>query len=70
MSVLVWIEQSGEQAVSSSWEVLGKAREVADALEAPRVAAVLGAAPAAPAPAPRGRRRRPPLSAARMWCTP
>ena len=51
MSVLVWIEQSGEQAVSSSWEVLGKAREVADALEAPLVAAVLGAATAATAQA-------------------
>lgn len=44
MSVLVWIEQVGGQPVSSCWEVLGKGRELADALGVPLAAAVLGAA--------------------------
>ena len=43
MSVLVWIEQNGDQAVPSCWEVLGKARQVADDLGLPLVAAVVGA---------------------------
>jgi electron transfer flavoprotein alpha subunit len=42
MTVLVWIEQKHNEAVASSWEVLGKAREVADTLGMPLVAAVLG----------------------------
>ena len=29
MSVLVWVEQKNNEAVVSSWEVLGKARELA-----------------------------------------
>ena len=49
MSVLVWIEQHGDQAVASCWEVLGKAREVADDLGLPLVAAVVGATTAATA---------------------
>ncbi|MCX6046380.1 MAG: electron transfer flavoprotein subunit alpha/FixB family protein [Chloroflexi bacterium] len=43
MSVLVWIEQMNGQAVASSWEVLGKARQVADDLGAPLVAVAMGA---------------------------
>lgn len=43
MSVLVWIEQSNSGAVSSSWEVLGKARALASELGVPVTAAVLGA---------------------------
>ncbi|CAN5861067.1 electron transfer flavoprotein subunit alpha/FixB family protein [soil metagenome] len=42
MSVLVWIEQLNGQAVASSWEVLGKARQVADELGAPLVAVAMG----------------------------
>lgn len=42
MSVLVWIEQKNGQAVSSSWEVLGKAREIAGALGTKLVALVMG----------------------------
>ncbi|MCC6457546.1 MAG: electron transfer flavoprotein subunit alpha/FixB family protein [Caldilineaceae bacterium] len=42
MTVLVWIEQKKGQAVSSSWEVLGKAREVADALGTRLFAVVMG----------------------------
>jgi electron transfer flavoprotein alpha subunit len=42
MSVLVWIEQTNGAAVANSWEVLGKGRELADALGAPLVAAVIG----------------------------
>lgn len=42
MTVLVWIEQKNNEAVASSWEVLGKAREVADTLGMPLVAGVLG----------------------------
>ena len=32
MSVLVWIEQSKGGAVANAWEVLGKGRQLADAL--------------------------------------
>lgn len=46
MSVLVWIERVGDQPVGSCWEVLGKGRELADALGVPLAAAVLGAADA------------------------
>jgi electron transfer flavoprotein alpha subunit len=42
MSVLVWIEQKNGQAPASSWEVLGKARELADALGAQGAALVMG----------------------------
>ena len=42
MSVLVWIEQKQGAAVSSSWEVLGKARELADTLGTQLVALVMG----------------------------
>lgn len=35
MSVLVWIEQSGDDAVTSCWEVLGKGRELANELGSP-----------------------------------
>jgi electron transfer flavoprotein alpha subunit len=42
MSVLVWIEQINGQAVASSWEVLGKGRELAKALGAPLAALVMG----------------------------
>lgn len=42
MSVLVWIEQDhSDHALSSSWEVLGKARELAQALGTKLVATVL-----------------------------
>ncbi len=51
MSVLVWIEQSNNQAVPSCWETLGKARELADALGTELVAAVMGAETAATAAA-------------------
>ncbi len=43
MSVLVWIEQSKSGVIASSFEVLGKAREIAAALNAPLAAAVIGA---------------------------
>ncbi len=43
MSVLVWIEQKNDVAVASCWEVVGKGRELADALGASLVAVVLGA---------------------------
>jgi electron transfer flavoprotein alpha subunit len=43
MSVLVWIEQTNHQAVGSSWEVLGKGGELAQALGTPLVALVMGA---------------------------
>lgn len=42
MSVLVWIEQNKDQAVTSCWETLGKGRELADALGTPLGAVVLG----------------------------
>jgi electron transfer flavoprotein alpha subunit len=42
MSVLVWIEQTNGQAVGSSWEVLGKGGELAQALGTPLVALVMG----------------------------
>ena len=54
MSVLVWIEQTQDGPVASCWEVLGKARELADALGTQSCAAVVGsdtAAAAAEAPA-------------------
>jgi len=43
MSVLVWIEQKHDVAVTSCWEVVGKGRELADALGTPLVALILGA---------------------------
>lgn len=42
MSVLVWIEQNQNGVVPNSFEVLGKAREIAAALGTQTVAAVLG----------------------------
>jgi electron transfer flavoprotein alpha subunit len=42
MSVLVWIEQKNGAAVASSWEVLGKARELAGALGTQLGALVMG----------------------------
>ncbi len=42
MSVLVWIEQKQGAALASSWEVLGKARELADDLATPLAALVMG----------------------------
>jgi len=42
MSVLVWIEQSKSGPAATSFEVLGKAREIAKALGVPSVVAVLG----------------------------
>ncbi len=42
MSVLVWIEQSKGGAVANAWEVLGKGRQLADALGTQLVAAVIG----------------------------
>jgi len=42
MSVFVWIEQFNGDPVSLSWEALGKARELADALGTQAAAIVLG----------------------------
>ena len=45
MAVLVWIESNNEepaQALTSSWEVLGKAKELAAALGTEVIALVLG----------------------------
>jgi electron transfer flavoprotein alpha subunit len=42
MSILVWIEQNNGQPVASSWEVLGKARELGQTLNLPTVALVIG----------------------------
>lgn len=49
MSVLVWIEQKNNQAVSSCWEVVGKGRALADELGTTLVALVMGAETAATA---------------------
>lgn len=43
MSILVWIEQTNTQAVASCWEVLGKARQLADELETTVSALIIGA---------------------------
>jgi electron transfer flavoprotein alpha subunit len=51
MSVLVWIEQTNNEAVPSSWEVLGKAREIADGLNTTLGAVVMGVDTAATAEA-------------------
>lgn len=51
MSVLVWIEQMGGNAVSNCWEVLGKGRELADTLGTDLVALIIGAETAATAEA-------------------
>lgn len=51
MSVLVWIEQKKGQPLSSSWEVLGKAREIAGALGTKVAALVMGDETAASAQA-------------------
>jgi len=53
MSVLVWIEQMNGRALASSWEVLGKARQVADEIGVPLVALVMGAETTASAEAAR-----------------
>ena len=42
MSVLVWIEQNNGGPVGNSFEVLGKAKEVAGALGVQTVAALIG----------------------------
>lgn len=42
MSILVYIAQQGGQVVPASWEVLGKARAMADALRTPLVGLVVG----------------------------
>jgi len=42
MSVLVWIEQNNSGPVSNSFEVLGKAKEIASAMGGQTVAAVVG----------------------------
>ncbi len=42
MSVFVWIEQTGRGPLANSWEILGKGRELADALGTDLVAAVIG----------------------------
>jgi electron transfer flavoprotein alpha subunit len=51
MSILVWIEQSNGAAVSSCWEVLGKARDLANDLNTSLAAVVTGAETAATAQA-------------------
>lgn len=51
MTTLVWIEQKNGQAMPSSWEVLGKAREIAGSLGTKLFAAVLGNETAATAKA-------------------
>lgn len=43
MSVLIWIEQKDNEAVTSCWEVVGKGRELANALGTSLVVLVLGA---------------------------
>jgi electron transfer flavoprotein alpha subunit len=43
MAVYVWIEQFKGNAVSASWEALGKGRELADTLGGPLTALVFGA---------------------------
>jgi electron transfer flavoprotein alpha subunit len=43
MSVLAWIEQSNGQPLAGSWEVLGKARDLAGALGTETAALVMGA---------------------------
>ena len=42
MSILVWIEQINNQAVTSSWEVLGKGRQLATEMGSKLIALVLG----------------------------
>jgi electron transfer flavoprotein alpha subunit len=42
MSILVWIEQNEGRPVASCWEVLGKGRELAQQLNTPLVALVMG----------------------------
>ena len=42
MNILVWIEQFENTPSSLSWEVLGKARQLADTMSARVMAAVLG----------------------------
>ncbi|MCC6167904.1 MAG: electron transfer flavoprotein subunit alpha/FixB family protein [Caldilineaceae bacterium] len=42
MSVLVWIELTNGKPAATSWEVLGKSRELAAALGVPLAAAVIG----------------------------
>ncbi len=54
MSVLVWIEQANGNAVASSWEVLGKGQQLAQALGVPLIALVLGDETAATAATAQG----------------
>lgn len=42
MSILVYIAQENGQVIPTSWEVLGKAREIADALQTPLIGLVVG----------------------------
>jgi electron transfer flavoprotein alpha subunit len=42
MSILVWIEQANGNPVTSSWEVLGKGQQLAQAFGVPLVALVIG----------------------------
>lgn len=51
MSILVWIEQNNQQPAASAWEVLGKARQLADGLGTSVMAFVIGAETAATAQA-------------------
>lgn len=51
MSILVWIEQTNQQAVASAWEVLGKGRQLANELGTTVTALVIGAETAATAQA-------------------
>jgi electron transfer flavoprotein alpha subunit len=51
MAVLVWIEQTNGHPVSSCWEVLGKGKELAQALSTNLVALVMGQETAATAEA-------------------
>ncbi len=53
MSVLVYIEQSNKGPVSSSWEVMGKAKQIAGELNMPLAAVVMGGDVAAGAEAAR-----------------
>ena len=51
MSILVWIEQTNNQAVASAWEVLGKGRQLATELGTTLTALVIGAETSATASA-------------------
>jgi len=51
MSIVVWIEQTNQQAVTSCWEILGKGRQLATELGTSLTAVVIGAETAATAQA-------------------